>query len=122
IEELLVRAQEMPINTPSQSVNADSLAYILYTSGSTGKPKGAQITHRNVVNFLFGMQISPGIKATDKVLAITPLSFDMAVVQFLPLVVGAQLVLTDIDTSKDGRLLKTILMEQNITWMIATPA
>lgn len=122
IEDLLTSARGMPTTKPAIATEADSLIYILYTSGSTGKPKGAQITHRNVVNFLLGMKKTPGITATDKVFAISPLSFDISTVQFLPLVTGAQLVLADIETSKDGRLLKEKLIEYGITWMIATPA
>lgn len=122
VEDLLEIADGMPRRKPAVSVQADSLIYILYTSGSTGKPKGAQITHQNIVNFLLGMQQAPGIAMDDKVLAIAPLSFDISVVQFLPLVVGAQLVIANVDTSKDGRLLKDVLTEQRITWMIATPA
>ena len=34
----------------------EGIAYVLYTSGSTGRPKGVEITHRNLGNFLHGMQ------------------------------------------------------------------
>ena len=34
---------------------ADSLMYLIYTSGSTGKPKGVMLTHKNVHNFLIGI-------------------------------------------------------------------
>ena len=37
---------------------AEGVAYVLYTSGSTGRPKGVEITHRNLGNFLRGMQQS----------------------------------------------------------------
>jgi len=34
---------------------ANNLAYIVYTSGTSGKPKGILVEHRNVNNFLFGL-------------------------------------------------------------------
>lgn len=103
-------------------VTGNDLIYILYTSGSTGKPKGVQIRHSNVVNFLLGMQRTPGIKKEDKLLAITPISFDMAVLLYLPLVCGAELVIADIESSKDGRLIYDIIEKKQISWMIATPS
>jgi non-ribosomal peptide synthetase component F len=59
----------------------DNLAYIIYTSGSTGQPKGVQIIHRAVVNFLESMQVAPGIDSQDVLLAITTISFDIAVLE-----------------------------------------
>src|SRR5690606_24007133 len=54
----------------------ESPAYILYTSGSTGRPKGVEIPHRAAVNFLRSMQVEPGLRAEDRLLAVTTLSFD----------------------------------------------
>ncbi|MCC6569045.1 MAG: acyltransferase domain-containing protein, partial [Anaerolineales bacterium] len=61
----------------------DDLAYVIYTSGSTGKPKGVQIHHQAVVNFLCSMQKDLGISADDSLLAVTTLSFDIAVLELL---------------------------------------
>ncbi|NRF38223.1 non-ribosomal peptide synthetase [Pedobacter foliorum] len=107
---------------PGVVVSGDDLIYILHTSGSTGKPKGVQIRHRNVVNFLLGMQQTPGIKTEDVLLAITPISFDMAVLLYLPLTCGAEVVIADLESSKDGRLIYDIIKNKQITWMIATPS
>src|SRR5690606_20933551 len=122
IEELLEEANGHRDVSPGLRIGSETLAYIIYTSGSTGKPKGAQITHRNLVNFLLGMQDEPGITATDRLLAVSPLSFDISVVQYLALVNGASLSIADLETSKDGRLLYDMLKREQITWMIATPA
>ncbi len=46
-------------------------AYVLYTSGSTGRPKGVEITHRNLGNFLLGMQRELMPTAADRFLAVT---------------------------------------------------
>ncbi len=47
--------QQLQTN-PTNNVSAENLAYILYTSGSTGKPKGVAIEHRQILNYLHGIQ------------------------------------------------------------------
>jgi len=104
-------------------VSVIDVAYILYTSGSTGKPKGVQITHQNLANFLTSMQIQPGITEKDCLLAITTISFDIAGLElFLPLIAGAEIILATTEATKDGRLLLSILEEQPVTIMQATPS
>jgi amino acid adenylation domain-containing protein len=108
---------------PKKEAEGDDLAYVIYTSGSTGKPKGVKITHRNLVNFLLSMQHTPGITAADRLLAITTISFDIAGLElYLPLISGAEVVIADTDTTRDGRLLLNVLKEQKISIMQATPS
>ncbi|MDB4896247.1 MAG: putative linear pentadecapeptide gramicidin synthetase LgrB, partial [Firmicutes bacterium] len=86
-------ARESEAN-PDSGVGAGNLAYVIYTSGSTGKPKGVQLEHRSVVNFLTAMRREPGLTEADVLVAVTPISFDIAVLeQFLPLTVGARVVI-----------------------------
>ncbi|MEG5139394.1 MULTISPECIES: non-ribosomal peptide synthetase family protein [unclassified Microcoleus] len=42
--------------TPFVSASGENLAYIIYTSGSTGTPKGVAIEHRQLLNYLHGIQ------------------------------------------------------------------
>ncbi|MCG6135476.1 MAG: amino acid adenylation domain-containing protein [Nostoc sp. LLA-1] len=112
-------AQENPI-TDVQAIN---LAYVIYTSGSTGKPKGVQISHNSVSNFLSAMQQRPGITEQDTLLAITTISFDIAALEiFLPITVGASLVIARRDVTLDGRELFDLLVKSKATIMQATPA
>ncbi len=117
---LIVQA---PTDEPTSSVTPDHLAYVIYTSGSTGKPKGVQISHRALVNFLHSMAQAPGLTATDRLLAVTTLAFDIAGLElYLPLLVGAQVVIAPPEVATDGEKLATYLQDAEITVMQATPA
>lgn len=99
----------------------DQLAYVIYTSGSTGQPKGVQITHQAVINFLQAHAQQPGITNSDVLLAVTSLSFDIAVLELLlPLVTGAKILLASREATQDGLQLAQLL--QQATMMQATPA
>jgi amino acid adenylation domain-containing protein len=101
----------------------EQLAYVIYTSGSTGKPKGVQIPHGAVINFLNSMQRKPGLTDQDILLAITTISFDIAVLElYLPLILGAKVVLVSREVSIDGIELLKLLKASNATVMQATPA
>lgn len=97
-------------------------AYLIYTSGSTGRPKGVQIGHRALVNLLWAMRSQPGITNADTVMSVTTISFDMVVPDlFLPLIVGAKLVIATEDIVADGSALLRLMQEHGATWMQATP-
>jgi len=111
------------ITKPPVVLDPDNLAYIIYTSGSTGRPKGVQISHRAVVNFLNAHRQQPGLDATDVLLAVTSLSFDIALLELLlPLTVGARVVLADRPVAADGFRLAQLLDSARVTAMQATPA
>ncbi|HJW12147.1 MAG TPA: amino acid adenylation domain-containing protein, partial [Albitalea sp.] len=98
-------------------------AYVIYTSGSTGKPKGVIVQHRAAVNFLASMARTPGLTAADRLVAVTTLSFDIAVLELLlPLTVGAQVYLASRDETTDGQALRALLESSRATVMQATPA
>ena len=100
-----------------------NLAYVLYTSGSTGKPKGVMISHGNLVNFLESMRHEPGLTEEDTLLAVTTLSFDIAGLElWLPLYVGARVVIASRKVSMDGQQLIALLHSSQATVMQATPA
>ncbi|HKI53270.1 MAG TPA: amino acid adenylation domain-containing protein, partial [Anaerolineales bacterium] len=106
-----------------KKVTSDDLAYIIYTSGSTGKPKGVQIHHQAVVNFLCSMRDDLNINVDDTLLAVTTLSFDIAVLELLlPLTIGAKVVIGDSETVADGALLGNAINDVQATFMQATPA
>lgn len=125
--EIIAEVEEHGIlngNIPDfKPVLANDLAYVLYTSGSTGKPKGVKITHGNLANFLLSMLEQPGISQDDRLLAITTISFDIAGLElFLPLLAGAEVVIADTASTKDGRVLIDLVQAKAITIMQATPS
>jgi amino acid adenylation domain-containing protein len=111
---------------PSSDTTAPSPidpAYVIYTSGSTGRPKGVVVQHFAVVNFLRSMAREPGLTANDRLLAITTLSFDIAVLELLlPLFMGAQIVLATTAEQNDSEHLQQLLARRRVTVMQATPS
>ncbi len=98
-------------------------AYVIYTSGSTGRPKGVVVPHRALLNFLCSMARTPGLTAEDKLVAVTTLSFDIAGLElFLPLSVGACVVLASRDQAADGSALRELVERSGATVMQATPS
>ncbi len=110
-------------SNPDSSANSDNLAYIIYTSGSTGNPKGVQISHQSLVNFLNSMREAPGLTKSDTLLAVTTICFDIAALEiYLPLLVGAKIVLASREIAANGDLLLSKLLSCGATVLQATPA
>lgn len=116
----IIATEPAALFTPS---SGEDLAYVIFTSGSTGKPKGVQVPHRAVVNFLESMAAEPGIVDTDTLLAVTTLSFDIAVLElYLPICTGATTFIATAEQAGDGKALLNILKSHPITMMQATPS
>jgi len=106
----------------SSEVRSDNLAYVLYTSGSTGKPKGVQVPHSALVNFLTSMREQPGLPADSLLLAVTSLSFDIALLELLlPLIVGARVELISSARTADAAWIRERIRQSGATAMQATP-
>lgn len=101
----------------------DDVAYVIYTSGSTGRPKGVRVPHRSVVNLLHSLRCNPGLRAGQRVLSVTTLSFDIAVSEvIMPLTVGATIVVADSRTSTDGERLRALIETEGVDVIDATPS
>ncbi len=96
--------------------------YILYTSGSTGKPKGVPITQHAVVNLVNSMTRLVSFTVKDILLAVTTISFDIAELEmYMPLFIGAKLVIATQETATDMDLLAKKLVDCKATLFQATP-
>jgi len=115
------RLPESNPDRDSIGLTTSHLAYVIYTSGSTGNPKGVAIEHGSLTNLICSMQQSPGISATDTLLAVTTFAFDIAALEiYLPLTKGARIIVASREASADGALLMRQL-ERGVTLMQATP-
>ena len=107
---------------PISTVTPQDLMYVIYTSGSTGKPKGVMIVHQTVGNFLHAMHKELSLTHQDIFLALTSISFDIAVLElFGPLLVGGCVYLVSRDTAMDGKALIQALQKSKASFMQATP-
>ena len=120
-----------PAEAPPPAAGPGSLAYILYTSGSTGTPNGVAVEHHSLVNLLASFRANPGLSADDVVTALTTISFDIHTVElWLPLTVGAKVVVLGRGAAGDGRRLAeeadrvgaTVLQATPATWRLLTSA
>ena len=108
---------------PIAEIRDDTPAYIIYTSGSTGRPKGVVVPHLGLQNFLLAMQQSLSLTPDDRMLALTTVSFDIAVLElFLPMLAGARVHLASRDIARDPAALAAVIAEQGITTLQATPS
>jgi amino acid adenylation domain-containing protein len=100
----------------------EDAAYVIYTSGSTGRPKGVALTQRAVVNFLCSMLVEPGLAASDRLLAVTTLSFDISLLEMLvPPIVGAATIVASREQALNPEALRALLEQHQATAMQATP-
>ncbi|TFW03103.1 amino acid adenylation domain-containing protein, partial [Oxalobacteraceae bacterium OM1] len=110
-----------PVDAALDAAPMDT-AYVIYTSGSTGKPKGVLVPHRGIVSLMQYLARTLDIRAQDRMLAVTTLSFDIAVTEvLLPLTVGAEVVVADGELAGDSHALAAWLPASGITAMQATP-
>jgi len=103
-------------------VEPEHLAYLMYTSGSTGRPKGVQVSRGALTNFLWSMRDWLQLGESDRLLAVTTISFDIAGLEiWLPLLTGAQVVVASRESAMDCRALRDLIAKNNITFLQATP-
>ncbi|MGA0532809.1 amino acid adenylation domain-containing protein [Hansschlegelia sp. KR7-227] len=114
---------DRPEAAPEVGVAPEDLAYVIYTSGSTGKPKGVMISHGALSNFLAAMAKRIPVGPGDVLAAVTPLSFDIAGLEFwLPLTNGATVAVASREAASSGEDLRWFLCEASATLLQATPA
>ncbi|AOT10636.1 non-ribosomal peptide synthetase [Pseudoalteromonas luteoviolacea] len=122
LETLMQDYQIMPTENLDLNLTAQQCAYVLFTSGSTGIPKGVAVSHGALLNFLLSMAKKPGFTASDRLLAVTTVSFDIAGLElYLPLLCGGSLVLATAEAARDGQQLVQQALQHRVTVMQATP-
>ena len=113
--------REYPLAAPVQS-SPEDLAYVIYTSGSTGRPKGVMINHRGAVNTLLDINQRFAVGPSDRVLAISSLSFDLSVYDlFGILAAGGTVVLPDPDRRTDPQHWAELVEQEQVTLWNTVP-
>src|SRR5262249_54194012 len=106
----------------TQPLSPQHPAYVIYTSGSTGAPKGVVVTLGSLSNFLLAMQEHFSLKQSDRLLAVTPVGFDIAALElFLPLLSGARLLIAPKESVQNPPILAAMIKKSGPTILQATP-
>ncbi len=100
----------------------DNLCYMIYTSGTTGKPKGVLLMHKNAATYIQGAQKIYPVDQSDRALQGFSVSFDASVEEiWIPLSVGATLVVGTFDIMRSGDQFSSKLRNLNITFLSCAP-
>ncbi|RJX39161.1 amino acid adenylation domain-containing protein [Paenibacillus pinisoli] len=101
----------------------EDLAYVIYTSGSTGKPKGVMIHHLGAVNTVLDMNERFSMSSSDRVLALSALSFDLSVYDlFGTLAAGGTIIIPDSEHRKDPAHWLYMMRKERVTIWNSVPA
>ncbi|CAM4816064.1 unnamed protein product [Rotaria magnacalcarata] len=104
--------------------NSKSMAYALWTSGVRSSSKWVEVNHGGTVNALLSLQDESPLKAEDKMLHVSSLSFDSSVAQlFHPFSQGACVVLIKINFSIDDvRDIIEVVQRHRVSVIELTPS
>lgn len=116
----LANESKQPLE-PLQS--PDDLAYLIYTSGSTGVPKGVAIAHRGAVNTIIDINQRFHVTSSDRVLALSSLSFDLSVYDiFGTLAAGGTIVVPNSCSDRDPAEWDKASAQHQVTIWNSVPA
>ena len=100
----------------AEPLSPEDASYVLFTSGSTGRPKGVVNTHGGIANRIAWMQDTYRLTPDDHVLYKTPVSFDVAMWEWLwPLTVGARVVVADVGAQRDPVAIARTIRDHGVT-------
>ncbi|MFX0576618.1 amino acid adenylation domain-containing protein [Nocardia nepalensis] len=106
-----VRAEEL-----LRPVHPDNPAYVLFTSGSTGRPKGVAVSHGAIHNQIAWMLDEYRLGIDEVYLQKTATTFDVSLWgYFIPLRVGAKLVVATHDGHRDPAYIAETIAAQRVT-------
>ena len=102
-----------------EEIEPDDLLTLIYTSGTTGPPKGVQLTHRNLMSLVAGVEgIVPFPERGAKVISWLPAAHiaERGAHYYLPVIRGCSVTICP-----DPRRIIEFLPEVKPTWFFAVP-
>lgn len=110
-----------PHLTPAPS--RDALAYVMYTSGSTGVPKGVRVPHRQLINWLSGIETNWPFLRGEVTAQKTTMAFAVSVKElFAGLLNGCPQAFLSSDTVRDTGAFVAALAAHHITRVNLVPS
>ena len=108
---------------PLLDLPGSAVANTIFTSGSTGRPKGVNVTQGSIAAFLEAVRPKLALGPEDRFVAVTTISFDIALMELLaPVLAGGCVVIADSDQVLDAARLRQLVIDSGATAMQATPA
>ncbi len=100
------------------SLGAEDHLTLIYTSGTTGPPKGVQLTHRNLLTAVEGIEALVKFPKGSRVISWLPSAHiaERAAHHYLPIVFGLQ-----ITSCSDPRAVLSVLPQVRPHWFFAVP-
>ncbi len=123
IDEAFIRfAMTLDPLTEDVETGEDDVSLLIYTSGSTGNPKGVIHTHRSFYETLDRDQCIFAMNEDDKTLGLVSFSFAWSVAEvYDTLIVGAQLIILNIEERKDLKYVRNAIRENGVTVLYINP-
>ncbi|MFJ4439336.1 amino acid adenylation domain-containing protein [Streptomyces sp. NPDC088923] len=98
-------------------------AYVIFTSGSTGEPKGVSVSHAAAWNTVADVSRRHGIRARDRVFALSALDFDLAVYDLFGILsAGGSLLLPTEEDRRDPAGWPALVRRFGVTVWNTVPA
>lgn len=104
-------------------IELDDDLYTIYTSGSTGNPKGVEITHNNILNFVYAMNNEVEFDSEKTMISLTTVSFDIFGLElYNSLLNGMKLVVATEKEQMNSKLLNELCKKNNVSMIQTTPS
>ncbi|MCT7952164.1 amino acid adenylation domain-containing protein [Ancylothrix sp. C2] len=116
---------EIPSFSPatSASPSPENLAYVIYTSGSTGTPKGVAIEHRQLLNYLYGIQDKLNLPAGANYATVSTFAADLGhTVIFPALCSGGCLHIISQERATDPQAIAAYFQQHSIDCLKIVPS
>ncbi|HEY9810873.1 MAG TPA: amino acid adenylation domain-containing protein [Halomicronema sp.] len=104
-------------------ISAENLAYVIYTSGSTGTPKAVAIEHRQLLNYLYGIQEKLNLPAGANYATVSTFAADLGhTVIFPALCFGGCLHIISQERSTDPQAMAAYFQQHSIDCLKIVPS